>query len=165
MEKIFNHYVQSLETYIMFTIKETVVKITPDLIKKNRAPISLSMGAPTQAPPKKVIELMNKYILENGINTYSTPKGELYFRNECAKYMKRRFSAELDPNTEIFSLIGSKEGIANLIRAIINPTTIKDDQDIILVPDPGYASYKEMVKVSGGNPYPIALNKQNNYID
>ncbi|MBQ7127195.1 aminotransferase class I/II-fold pyridoxal phosphate-dependent enzyme, partial [bacterium] len=106
----------------------------------------------------------NKYILENGINTYSTPKGELYFRNECAKYMKRRFSAELDPNTEIFSLIGSKEGIANLIRAIINPTTIKDDQDIILVPDPGYASYKEMVKVSGGNPYPIALNKQNNYM-
>lgn len=164
MEEIFNPYIQSLETYIMFNIKETVNKITPDLIKIDRAPISLSMGAPTQPPPNKAIELIQKYILEKDIHTYSTPKGEIYFRNECAKYMKRRFNVDLNPNTEIFSLIGSKEGISNLIRAIINPTIDEKQQDIILVPDPGYASYKEMVKASGGKAYPVPLLKSNNYM-
>ena len=51
MREFFNDYVQSLETYIMFRIKETVAKITPDLVAKNRAPIMLSMGAPTANPP------------------------------------------------------------------------------------------------------------------
>ena len=50
MQEFFNDYVQSLETYIMFRIKETVAKITPELKAKNRAPIMLSMGAPTAAP-------------------------------------------------------------------------------------------------------------------
>lgn len=78
--------------------------------------------------------------------------------------MKNRFNVELDPQTEIFSLIGSKEGIANFIRALINPTNIEQDKDIILVPDPGYASYSQMIKTNGGISYPISLNKENNYM-
>lgn len=61
--------------------------------------------------------------------------------------MKERFNVELNPDTEIFSLIGSKEGLANFIRVLINPTTREEDKEIILIPDPGYASYGEMVKV------------------
>ena len=74
MQNLFNDYVQSLETYIMFRIKETVVKITPELIKKNRKPILLSMGAPTADPPKKLIEDMKRILEEEGIHVYSTPK-------------------------------------------------------------------------------------------
>ena len=60
-----------------------------------------------------------------------------------------------------FSLfIGSKEGIANLIRELINPTTDIKNKDIILIPDPGYASYGEMVKVSGGLGYGVPLTKR-----
>ena len=58
MQEFFNDYVQSLETYIMFRIKETVAKITPELKAKNRAPIMLSMGAPTAAPPKALTETL-----------------------------------------------------------------------------------------------------------
>ena len=58
MREFFNNYVQSIETYIMFRIKETVAKLTPELISKGRAPIMLSMGAPTANPPKKATDAL-----------------------------------------------------------------------------------------------------------
>ena len=143
MREFFNDYAQTLETYIMFRIKETVAKITPELVAKDRAPIMLSMGAPTSNPPKKVLDALKTALDEKGAHLYSTPKGEKYFRDAVALRMKNRFGVELNPDTEIFSLIGSKEGIANFIRLLINPTTVDKDKDIIFIPDPGYASYGE----------------------
>ena len=164
MREFFNDYVQTLETYIMFRIKETVTKITPDLIAKNRAPIALSMGAPTANPPEKVINDLKAALDEKGMHLYSTPKGEKFFREAVAQRMKERYNVELNPDEEIFSLIGSKEGLANFVRVLLNPTTIEKDKEIIMVPDPGYASYKEMIKVSGGIAYPVPLTQENNYM-
>lgn len=164
MQKFFNDNVQTLETYIMFKIKETVARITPDLTAKNRAPISLAMGAPTQAPPKFVVDALKKALDIDGIHTYSTPRGEKYYLEAIAKRMKNRFGVDLDPTCEIFSLIGSKEGLANFIRLLINPTCNREEKDIVLIPDPGYASYKEFLKVSGGLAYPIPLTAENNYM-
>ncbi len=164
MREFFNDYVQSLETYIMFRIKETVAKITPELTAKGRAPISLSMGAPTATPPRKVIESLKSALEEKGAHLYSTPKGEKYFREAIAKRMKTRFNVELNPDEEIFSLIGSKEGLANFVRVLLNPTKDDNEKEIIWVPDPGYASYKEMVKVSGGKAYSVPLTPENNFM-
>lgn len=164
MQKFFNDNVQSLETYIMFKIKETVAKITPELVAKNRAPISLAMGAPTQAPPKFVVDALKNALDIDGIHTYSTPRGEKYYLESIAKRMKTRFGVDIDSTCEIFSLIGSKEGIANFMRLLINPTSIREDKDIIMIPDPGYASYKEFLKVSGGLAYSIPLTAENNYM-
>ena len=164
MKEFFNDYVQSLETYIMFRIKETVARITPELTAKGRAPINLSMGAPTATPPKLLIDSLKQALDEQGIHTYSTPKGEAYFREAVAKRMKSRFNVNLNPATEIFSLIGSKEGLANFIRVIINPSTDIKEKEIVMVPDPGYASYGEMVKVSGGLAYPVPLTPENNFM-
>ena len=162
MKDFFNEYVKTIDTYIMFQIKETVAKITPELVVKNRAPISLSMGAPTKQPPEFVLNALANTLHDKGIHTYSTPKGEKLYREAIAKKMKTKYKVELNPETEIYSLIGSKEGIANLIRALINPTTKEEDKEIIMIPDPGYASYKEMIKISGGLAYPVPLTPQNN---
>ena len=164
MKKKFNNCVQSLETYIMFKIKETAAKITPELIAKNRAPISLAMGAPTQAPPQFAIDSLKKALDTEGIHTYSNPRGEKYYLEAIAKRMESRFGVKLDPSCEIFSLIGSKEGLANFIRLLINQTTNNSEKDIIMIPDPGYASYKEMIKVSGGLSYSVPLTAENNYM-
>jgi LL-diaminopimelate aminotransferase len=164
MKELFNDYVQSLETYIMFQIGEECARITPELKEKGRPPIKLSMGAPVKNPPQFVIDKLKSVLDEPGIHSYSSPKGELYYREAIAKRMKTRFDVELDPVTEICSLIGSKEGIANIIRELINPTKEELDRDIILIPDPGYASYKEMIKVSGGFGYPIPMTFENNYM-
>ena len=77
------------------------------------------------------------------IHTYSSPRGEKFYLEAVAKRMKSRFGVELNPKTEIFSLIGSKEGLANFIRALINPKTGEKKRDIILIPDPGYAHHIE----------------------
>ena len=164
MQELFNNYVQNMETYIMFRIKEAVARLTPELQAKGRAPISLSMGAPTQAPPKEVIKALQSALEENGIHTYSTSKGEKFFREACAKRMKTRFGVDLNPDTEIHSLIGSKEGLANFIRILINPAIKREDKEIIMLPDPGYASYKEMVKVSGGIAYSVPLTADDKYM-
>ncbi len=164
MKELFNECVKNLETYIMFKIGEEVARIRPELEAKGRTPISLTLGAPVAKPPKYVIDKLKEYLDVDNIHTYSSPRGEKRFLEAVAARMKTRFGVDVDPTCEIFSLIGAKEGIANLIRALINSTTDKDEKEIILIPDPGYASYKEMIKVSGGLAYPMPLTLENNYM-
>lgn len=160
----FNNYVQNLETYIMFQIKQRQLELTEELTKKGRKPIALSMGAPTDMVPQYAIETLKSVLDDPSIHTYSTPKGETYFLEAVSRRMKKRFGVDINPKKEVFSLIGSKEGIANIIRELINPSTEEFEKDIILCPNPGYASYKEMVKVSGGLYYGIKMTPENNYM-
>ena len=159
MQEFFNDYVQSLETYIMFRIKETVAKITPELKAKNRAPIMLSMGAPTAAPPKALTESLKAALDEKGIHLYSSPKGEKFYRDAVAKRMKERFGVELNPDTEIFSLIGSKEGLANFIRVLINPTTKEEDKEIQSFPNYYYKSLKGQLLKGRGPSFFVPKNE------
>lgn len=150
--------------YIMFRIAKRVVDLTPELEAKGRAPLSLSMGAPTVPPPPALVDKLKELLDEPGIHTYSTPRGEAYFRDAVAQRMKRRFGITLDPKTEICSLIGSKEGLAQMFRGVVTPRFVEKEQDIILTPDPGYASYAEAIQAAGGLAYPMPLTPENRYL-
>ena len=163
-EKVFNKEVMSLETYIMFKLKEITTRLTPDLLARNRKPISLSMGAPTANPPQFVIDKLKELLTQPNIHTYSTPKGEKVYRDAISTWMKNRFGVEIDAEKEVFSLIGSKEGIANLIRFSTTPKENEFEKDIILCPDPGYASYSQFVKTSGAKVWPVPLTPENNFM-
>ena len=163
MEKLFNNDVMSIDTYIMVKLKEKTAQLNDALVKKNRTPISLAMGAPTANPPAVLIDKLKEFLTEDNIHTYSVTKGEPYFRQAVAERMKNRFGVELDVNTEICSLMGSKDGLANLIRFIITPNSEDKEKDIILIPDPGYASYTQMIQCSGGKAYAMPLTVENNY--
>lgn len=163
IEKLFNKDVMSLDTYIMFKLKEETARLKDELVAKNRAPIALSMGAPTANPPEVLINRLKEILDEDGIHTYSIPKGEAYFRKAVAQRMKTRFGVELDAETEIFSLVGSKEGIANLVRFITTPKENEFDKDVIMVPDPCYASYLQFAQCSGAKAYSMPLTKENDY--
>ena len=163
MENLFNEDVMALDTYIMVRLKERTAQLKDALTKKNRAPISLSMGAPTSAPPVSLVEKLKEFLTEDSIHSYSVTRGEKYFREACAQRMKDRFGVELNADTEVCSVLGSKDGLANLIRFIIYPEHDEFKKDIILIPDPGYASYSQMVGCSGGKAYPMALTPENNY--
>ena len=162
MKELFNDYVQDLETYIMIQIKMETNRLAPELTARGRKPISLAMGAPVERPPQLVTDKLMEYVTGDGMHTYTLVKGENYLLEAIAKKMKATTGVDFDTKSEICALIGSKEGIANLIRALINPKS--EDKDIVLFPDPGYASYKEMVKVSGGMSYGIPLTPENNYM-
>ncbi len=164
VKALYSDYVKTLETYIMFRIKQDTLRLTPELEAKNRTPINLSIGAPVQAPPKFVIDALKKSLDTQGIHSYSVPKGEAFFAEAVAKRMKNRFDVEVNTKTEVCSLVGSKEGLANIFRTLINPTLNEKEQDIILIPDPGYASYKEQIRVIGGNPYSIPLTYENKFM-
>ena len=64
MEHLFNEFAMSLDTYIMVKLKEKTAKLSDSLTKKNRAPISLSMGAPTANPPAMLIEKLKEFLTE-----------------------------------------------------------------------------------------------------
>ena len=164
MEKtLFNNEIQNMKNYIMFEIKARQNELTPMLKAKNRAPIALSMGAPVDRIPEFAIEKTNYYMNNDSLHTYSTPKGEVRFLEAVSAYMKNRFDVEIDSKKEVVSLIGSKEGLSNLVRALINPNENPDEQDIIMVPEPGYASYSQMIRIARGRAYGIKLTKENNY--
>ncbi len=163
IKKLFNNEIQNMKNYIMFEIKARQVELTPKLKVKNRTPIPLSMGAPVDPVPDFVIKKAIDYMSFSNLHTYTTPKGEVKFLEAVAKRMKERFNVELNPKTEICSLIGSKEGIANLIKALVNAKQKEEEKDVILIPSPGYASYTQMIKIAGAKAYGIELNEENNF--
>ena len=158
-ENLFNTQLSSMKNYIMFEIKARQIELTPELIAKNRAPIALSMGAPIERVPEFVIDKTREYLNIDNLHTYSTPKGEKRFLEAVSTRMKNRFGVEINPKDEICSLIGSKEGICHMIKALVNPC----EGDVILIPKPGYASYSQMIKASGAIAYGIDLNQENNF--
>lgn len=163
LEKLFNEDVLSLDTYIMVKLKEKTALLNDKLTKKNRTPIMLSMGAPTANPPQLLIDKLKEFLTEDNIHTYSVTKGEKYFRQAISQRMKTRFNVDIDPDKEVCSVLGAKDGLANLIRFIITPRHEDKEKDIILIPDPGYASYSQMIKCSGGKAYSIDLLPENDY--
>ncbi len=163
-EDLFNNKIKNMSNYIMFVIKARQVELTEQLKAKNRAPIPLSMGAPVERVPQFVIDKAKEYLDTDHLHTYSTPKGEAKFLEAVSQRMKKRFNVDVNPKDEIFSLIGSKEGIANLIRALVNYKEDEKEQDVILIPCPSYASYTQMIKAMGARAYAIYLNEQNNYM-
>ena len=163
MENLFNEDIMAMDTYIMVKLKEKTAQLAEKLTQKNRAPIALSMGAPTSSPPQALIDKLKEFLTEDNIHTYSVTRGESYFRQACAQRMKNCFGVNIDPDKEVCSVLGAKDGLANLIRFIINPKHEDKEKDIILIPDPGYASYSQMVKCSGGLAYSMPLTEENDY--
>ncbi|MFN8615313.1 MAG: aminotransferase class I/II-fold pyridoxal phosphate-dependent enzyme [Vampirovibrionales bacterium] len=156
--------VASMQPYIMFRIAKQVLELTPTLEAKGRKPIRMSIGAPTVSPPQGLLDKVQELLAEPGIHTYSVPEGEPYFRQAVAKRMQSRFKVAVDWKTEVCSLIGSKEGLAAMFRGVITPKEEVMEKDIILIPDPGYASYADAIKIAGGLPYSMPLTPENNYL-
>lgn len=164
VKSLYSDACRNMETYIMFRIAARVAELTPELEKKGRPPLKMSIGAPTVEPPKALMDYFIKTLSEPGIHTYSVPKGEKFFLDAVAKRMKTRFGVDVNPASEVTSLIGSKEGLANMFRAIITPQAAEQDKEIILTPDPGYASYVDAIQIAGGVSYPTPLTLENNYL-
>jgi LL-diaminopimelate aminotransferase len=106
--------------------------------------ISLGIGDPDIATPDLIIEELCREA-KNAVNhRYPSSYGLKLFKVAAADYYLRRFNVKLDPETEIITIWGSKEGIANIAYTVINPG------DIALVPDPGYLVYKLGTLFAGG---------------
>lgn len=113
--------------------------------------IRLDIGSPDLPPPDALIETMYASARKPGNHGYAGYYGIPELREAIASYYQRRFGVTLDPGKEIVSLIGSKEGIANVALAFVDPG------QVVLVPDPGYPTYTMGTLLAGGVPYRLPL--------
>jgi len=120
--------------------------------------IDLGIGDPDLPTPRLIIERL-KVASENPKNhRYPSYEGMIEFRTAVAQWYERRFGVKLDPRTEVLSLIGSKEGIAHIPLAFVDPG------DYVLVPSPGYPVYRVSTLFAGGIPYFLPLRKENGFL-
>lgn len=105
--------------------------------------ISLAIGSPDMPPSKKTIDRLCEVANKSESHGYQPIMGTPELRIAMAGFYKRWFNVDLDPQTEILPLIGSKEGILHITLAFCNPA------DEVLVPNPGYPTYTSLTKLLG----------------
>jgi len=120
--------------------------------------IDLGIGDPDLPTPKPIIERLKKAAEDPRNHRYPSYEGMIEFRTAVAKWYERRFRVKLNPKTEVLSLIGSKEGIAHIPLAFVNPG------DYVLVPSPGYPVFRVSTLFAGGTPYFLPLRKENGFL-
>ena len=120
--------------------------------------ISLGIGDPDMPTLPNIVGAMHEAIYKPENHDYPPYQGTKEFRKASANWMKKRFNVELDYDSEMLALIGSKEGLAHIFFAFV------DSGDIVLVPDPGYPVYKNGTILAGGEIYLMPLLAKNNFL-
>ncbi len=119
--------------------------------------ISFGVGDPDSPTPAHIVAAGQEAAADPSTHQYPSYYGMPEFRRAVADWYARRFEVTLDPATEIQPLIGSKEGIAHLATAMIDPG------DIALVPDPAYPVYEIGTHLAGGTSIMLPLTPDNDF--
>ncbi|MGZ3689243.1 MAG: LL-diaminopimelate aminotransferase [Bdellovibrionota bacterium] len=133
-------------------------KIKQEELKKGRKLIALGIGDPDLPTPQFVIDRLTEAARRPANHQYPSYAGMPEFRKTAARFMKRRFGVELDADHEMLALIGSKEGIAHIPLAFVNPG------EGVLIPDPGYPVYHASTLFAGGVPLHFPLLEKNDFL-
>jgi LL-diaminopimelate aminotransferase len=120
--------------------------------------INLGIGDPDTPTPDHIVARLREAAGRPANHRYPDYEGLLTFRQAAARWMERGYGVRLDPATEVVSLIGSKEGIANMAVAFVDP------DDVVLVPDPGYPVYHIGTSFNGGVTYRLPLRRENGFL-
>jgi LL-diaminopimelate aminotransferase len=120
--------------------------------------INLGIGDPDTPTPPHVVARLREAADNPANHRYPDYEGLLSFRQAAAAWMQARYGVALDPVTEVVSLIGSKEGVANMAVAFVDPG------DIVLVPDPGYPVYHIGTSFNGGTTHRLPLRRENGFL-
>lgn len=120
--------------------------------------IDLGVGDPDIPTPPHIIEALKRAAEDPANHRYPSYSGMDAFNGAVAGWYKRRFDVDLDPKSEVVTLIGSKEGIAHI------PLAFLDAGDVALVSSPGYPVYHIGTQFAGGEPYFMDLLKENRFL-
>jgi LL-diaminopimelate aminotransferase len=120
--------------------------------------ISLGIGDPDKPTPSNIVEKMCEEVRNPANHRYPSYYGHPEFRKAIAEWYRKRFGVELNPDTEVLPLIGSKEGLAHICFAVLDPG------DIVLVPDPGYPVYNTGTILAGGTPDFMPLREEKGFL-
>jgi LL-diaminopimelate aminotransferase len=120
--------------------------------------IDMGIGDPDLPTPPHVVEALRQAAGNPEHHRYPSYEGMLEFRTAVAEWYRRRFGVALDPETQVLTLIGSKEGTAHMPLAFVEPG------DLVLVPDPGYPVYAAGTWFAGGEPHFMPLRRDHGFL-
>ncbi|NPV58290.1 MAG: LL-diaminopimelate aminotransferase [Actinobacteria bacterium] len=120
--------------------------------------INFGVGDPDLPTPPHIVETLCREAERPENHRYPSYRGMARFRRAAAEWFARRFGVELDAESEVLALIGSKEGIAHLPMALLDPG------DVALVPDPAYPVYRTSVIFCGGTPVLMPLVEEEGFL-
>lgn len=124
-----------------------------ELNRQGKNIINLGIGSPDLPPHPEVIRVLQEESAKPNTHAYQSYKGSPVLRKAIATWYKTWYDVELNPDTEILPLIGSKEGIMHICMTYLN------EGDEVLIPDPGYPTYRSAVKLAGGTCIPYTLTE------
>ncbi|MDI6829859.1 MAG: LL-diaminopimelate aminotransferase [Actinomycetota bacterium] len=120
--------------------------------------INFGVGDPDLPTPPHVVERLSAEAARPENHRYPSYRGMARYREAAAEWFRNRFGVGLDPEREVLALIGSKEGIAHLPMALLDPG------DLALVPDPAYPVYRTSVTFCGGIPMEVPLEEGEGFL-
>lgn len=145
---------ENLPTYVFAAIGNRIRTLQAEGVDVIRCDI----GSPDMAPPQPVIDALCRSATDPRKHGYPSFYGAPSFRQAVADYYRDRFEVDVDPDTQVLALIGSKEGIFHLPNAFVNPDSV------VLVPDPCYPTYRNAVRLLGAELYPMPLKQENDWL-
>ena len=146
--------IESLPPYLFVEISRKIAEKRA----KGEDVISFGIGDPDIPTPPHIINKLCQAAQDPANHRYPESEGLPELRQAIAEWYQQRFDVSLDPDKEVLSLIGAKEGIAHIALCFIDPG------DIALVPDPGYPVYSIGTMLTGGEPYYLPLSEKNNFL-
>ncbi len=120
--------------------------------------IDLGVGDPDLPTPRSILDALLAACEDPENHQYPLGRGRRDFREAVAGWFNQRFGVKLDPQQEVLTLIGTKEGIGHAPLAFVNPG------DVVLVPEPGYPVYYSGTVFAGAEPVYVPLLKQNGFL-
>jgi aspartate/methionine/tyrosine aminotransferase len=127
------------------------------LNKAGKQVINLGIGSPDLPPHSSVIATLHEESLKLNQHAYQNYKGTPILRQAISKWYNKWFAVQLNADTEILPLIGSKEGIMHICMTYLNVG------DSVLIPNPGYPTYRSAAKIAGANVVEYSLVKEKNW--
>ncbi|TAL45087.1 MAG: aminotransferase class I/II-fold pyridoxal phosphate-dependent enzyme, partial [Chitinophagaceae bacterium] len=128
-----------------------------ELNKQGKNIINLGIGSPDMPPHPDVIKILQEESAKLNVHAYQSYKGSPVLRKAMSEWYKKWYNVDLNHDTEILPLIGSKEGIMHICMTYLNKA------DEVLVPNPGYPTYRSAVMLAGGKCKEYKLREKNNY--
>ncbi|MCD4765741.1 MAG: LL-diaminopimelate aminotransferase [Methanosarcinales archaeon] len=151
---MYSERINNLPPYLFAAIDKAKAKV----IEKGVDVIDLGVGDPDMPTPDNVIQALYRSAQNPIRHKYPSYTGMLSFREVAAKWYKEHLGIELDPVSQVLTVIGSKEGIAHIPLAFINPG------EIALIPDPAYPVYKIGTLFADGKPCIMPLLEENDFL-
>lgn len=146
--------VKNLPPYLFAEIDKMIEKAKDNGVDV----INFGVGDPDLPTPDHIVEAMKEAIMDPTTHSYPSYDGMFEFRKAVADWYEERFSVKIDPNSEVISLIGSKEGLAHF------PFCYIDSGDLALIPDPSYPVYETSVLLAGGETVNLPLKAENDFL-